>query len=427
MNRTPWVLATLLLLPAVPALAQSDPTEAGAALTAPPAEKLFTLDLKDAPIRQALENLFNNAKVQYSIESEVSGFVTVRAKDVTLENALKLLLRTSGTSVTYTREGNLYKIIAGTGTGGGTPNAGASSLITIDLRNAPLRSALEQVFATARQQYILDPEVDGLVTMKIANQPLQQAVSLLLRASGKPLTWRLNQGVFVVEPKDQPSPFPGRNTPRNPTVAPGVRGVVLAIRNLPAADLLRQLTPIRPDGIDNLLVQPGTNSLVAFASTPEDIDKLRERIALLDVASHMVLLKAEIVRVDEKNVRTVLFSTTVQGRSGNVSTVTDKANGTTTATTSDVKILLTPTVLDGRVDIASTWDLSLPLAGTKGGTVRLEKSISTTTQLKPGVLTLVGETKRNQNGLKDQVLLYLSAVPQTESNPENPGATQVRL
>lgn len=426
MNRTPWVLATLLLLPAIPVFAQNDPTEAGAGLTAPPAEKLFTLDLKDTPLRQALENLFNNAKVQYSIESEVSGFVTVRAKDLSLENALKLLLRTSSTSVTYTREGNLYKVIAGTAAGGGNPNAGNPSLITIDLRNAPLRSALEQIFATARQQYILDPQVDGLVTMKIENQPLPMAVSLLLRASGKPLTYRQAQGVYIVEPRWQPAPSPPRVRPGNPAVSPGVRGVVLAIRNLPAADLLRQLTPIRPEGIDHLLVQPGTNSLVAFAGTPEDIDKLRERIALLDVASHTVLLKAEIVRVDEKNVRTVLFSTTVQGRSGNVSTVTDRANGTSAAT-SDVKILLTPTALDGRVDITSTWDLSLPLAGTKGGTVRLEKSISTTTQLKPGVLTLVGETKRNQNGLKDQVLLYLSAVPQTDSSPENPGATRVRL
>src|SRR5215217_6577368 len=63
----------------------------------------ITLDLRDAPVRQALEQLFNNAKVDFSIANEVQGFVTLKITDQPFENALRLILRSSSIPLTFVR------------------------------------------------------------------------------------------------------------------------------------------------------------------------------------------------------------------------------------------------------------------------------------------------------------------------------------
>ena len=68
----------------------------------------ITLDLRDAPVRQALEQLFNNAKVDFSIANEVQGFVTLKITDQPFENALRLILRSSSIPLTFVNENGVY-------------------------------------------------------------------------------------------------------------------------------------------------------------------------------------------------------------------------------------------------------------------------------------------------------------------------------
>ena len=70
----------------------------------------ITLDLRDAPIRQALEQLFGAAKVDFTIDNNVAGFVTLKITDQPFENALKLILRASPVPLTYANEGGVYII-----------------------------------------------------------------------------------------------------------------------------------------------------------------------------------------------------------------------------------------------------------------------------------------------------------------------------
>jgi hypothetical protein len=67
-----------------------------------------TIDLRDAPIRSALEQIFNSANLQYTIDPQVSGFVTLKIRDQPFENALKLIMRTATIPLTYTKENNVY-------------------------------------------------------------------------------------------------------------------------------------------------------------------------------------------------------------------------------------------------------------------------------------------------------------------------------
>jgi type II secretory pathway component GspD/PulD (secretin) len=96
--------------------------------------------------------------------------------------------------------------------------------ITLDLRDAPIRQALEQLFAAAKVDFQIDNSVVGFVTLKITEQPFENALKLILRASPVPLTYARESGVFIVKPRPlaltdpslaaaPPPPFEGTQKP----------------------------------------------------------------------------------------------------------------------------------------------------------------------------------------------------------------------
>lgn len=101
MTHKPYI--PLLALLSLSALAVA-PITAHAQDRLPP----ISVDLRDAPIRSALEQIFNSANLQYSIDPQVSGFVTLKIRDQPFENALKLIMRTATIPLTYVKEDNVY-------------------------------------------------------------------------------------------------------------------------------------------------------------------------------------------------------------------------------------------------------------------------------------------------------------------------------
>ncbi len=107
-------LVGLALVGAAPiASAQNDPKD----------QIIPSIELQDAPIRDALRILFKNVGVSYSIAPDVQGTVTASLKNVAFETALRNLL--GQVDATYRLEGAIYTIVkkeidTGAGT---TPNA----------------------------------------------------------------------------------------------------------------------------------------------------------------------------------------------------------------------------------------------------------------------------------------------------------------
>ena len=103
------------------------------------------------------------------------------------------------------------------------PTAASRTKVTIDARNAPVQQALERLFHDAKAQYILDNGVAGNVTLKVTNQPFENALSLMLRASSTPLTYSRDGNVYVVRPVGYAA---ARTNPagRNITNAPSTAG-----------------------------------------------------------------------------------------------------------------------------------------------------------------------------------------------------------
>jgi type II secretory pathway component GspD/PulD (secretin) len=83
------------------------PSAAAAAPASPAAEGVVNLDLQDAPIRDALTQLFHDSHVDYSIANDVGGFVTMKVTAQPLESALRLMMRAVG-DLTYDRVNGVY-------------------------------------------------------------------------------------------------------------------------------------------------------------------------------------------------------------------------------------------------------------------------------------------------------------------------------
>lgn len=91
--------------------------------------------------------------------------------------------------------------------GGGAPAAPPAPAqtqqkpVTLDLRDAPVRAALEQLFSKIKADYVIDPAVSGYVTLRITDKPFEDALRLLLRAGTMPLTYTRDNGVYIVKPR----------------------------------------------------------------------------------------------------------------------------------------------------------------------------------------------------------------------------------
>jgi hypothetical protein len=71
-------------------------------------ERPITLDLKDAPIDEALKMLFKSTPYSYVLGSGITGRITLTLTNVTFSQGLRAILDIQG--LTYRREGNIYYI-----------------------------------------------------------------------------------------------------------------------------------------------------------------------------------------------------------------------------------------------------------------------------------------------------------------------------
>ena len=76
--------------------------------------------------------------------------------------------------------------------------------VTLNLNNADIRSALKLLFDTVGVNFTLDSSVRGYVTVSLNNVPFRAALDSILRSSSMiPLTYRVENGVYNISPKEQ--------------------------------------------------------------------------------------------------------------------------------------------------------------------------------------------------------------------------------
>lgn len=107
----PLLISTLVMTIAPnTANAQTNPAKP-APTTTNVNQKTISIELRDAPVRKALERLFDAVKADFVIEGTIkAGTVSARVKDKPFETVLKVILDSSSTPLTYERDGDVYII-----------------------------------------------------------------------------------------------------------------------------------------------------------------------------------------------------------------------------------------------------------------------------------------------------------------------------
>jgi uncharacterized membrane protein YgcG len=75
-----------------------------------------------------------------------------------------------------------------------------SQNITVDLKDAPVRTTIEMLFKQAGvKNYVIDNSVSGFVTCTLTDQPFENSLKIVMRAATKPLTYIKENDVWIVK------------------------------------------------------------------------------------------------------------------------------------------------------------------------------------------------------------------------------------
>ena len=88
----------------------------------------------------------------------------------------------------------------------------AQSNITMELKDAPVRTSLEMIFKQAGiKSYVIENSVYGVISMNLSDQPFENSLKLVMRANTVPLTYIRENDVYIVKARvfteyKQPTP-----------------------------------------------------------------------------------------------------------------------------------------------------------------------------------------------------------------------------
>ncbi|MGC8668797.1 MAG: hypothetical protein ACP5VE_11855 [Chthonomonadales bacterium] len=115
--------------------------------------------------------------------------------------------------------------------GGGSADV-ANKKVTLNLENADIRYALQLLFKSAGVNFSLDQAVSGTVTVSLTDVPFRTALESILRStqSTNPLTYRVEDGVYIISPKkEEVAENPTSTTEENTTNQPKYRFVKIPL------------------------------------------------------------------------------------------------------------------------------------------------------------------------------------------------------
>lgn len=158
----------------------------------------------------------------------------------------------------------------------------AQGEVTLNFELADIRDVIKVVFDTLGQNYILEPGVQGEVTVQ-TSRPLPREMLLptletLLRQVGAALV-RSSGGTYRIVPANRA--VAGSNVPRLGRTGPGYGVRIFPLRYVSAREMETILQPFAPEG--GILLADSVRNLLILAGTRQELDYLQETINIFDV------------------------------------------------------------------------------------------------------------------------------------------------
>ena len=168
--------------------------------------------------------------------------------------------------------------------------------LSLNFQNIEVRAVLQLIADFTGQNLVASDTVDGSITLRLQNVPWDQALDLVLKTKG--LAKRQMGNVLLVAPAEEIAArekIELEAVKQVEELAPLLSEYV-QLRYAKAADIAGLLTDESGlmSGRGTAVVDERTNTLL-MKDTGDNLDKIREAIALLDVPVRQVLIEARIV------------------------------------------------------------------------------------------------------------------------------------
>lgn len=122
----------------------------------------------------------------------------------------------------------------------------ADGKISLDFKNTPVDKVLTSLFQGTGHNYMLAPGITSFVTVSLRDMDFDQALQATLRSAN--LTYRLEDGVYIIRQKDLPSTAGSYNKPVAPPAATSSSGTDA---ELPSAEVrIEKIQLIYVDCVD---------------------------------------------------------------------------------------------------------------------------------------------------------------------------------
>lgn len=222
------------------------------------------------------------------------------------------MVRSNRTAVLYALTLALLPVASGSALAQAQPVVSTSPAgVNIETDKADLLVTLQRFFKTGQVNYVIEPTVkSGTVTVSLHDMAFNRALETLLKASGLPLTYRIEAGVYTVMERQ-----PESETMQTQTT-------IIRPINASAAAMLALLKNIKRFGPESQLtftVAQNTDALiVTYPETEEGYNLMRQvesTVRLADVKPKNIGLKVEVIALEagkSGQTRHTLFTTTAR-------------------------------------------------------------------------------------------------------------------
>jgi type II secretory pathway component HofQ len=187
-----------------------------------PNPRVFGLEFRETPIREAFASLFAFTKVKYALGASVTGTVHMKVTQTNFDESLQLLCRHNTPRLLCRKVGDMFNIeprpdtatvdvmslrqpvstLPATQTITPAKTFKGQKLeerrVTVSVQNAPIREVLTAYFDTFELDFVITPEVQGTVSMTCENQLFEAALRQLMRSATIAITYTREGKRFFV-------------------------------------------------------------------------------------------------------------------------------------------------------------------------------------------------------------------------------------
>jgi len=182
---------------------------------------------------------------------------------------------------------------------GAGPPAARRARISMDFKDADINNLLRLIAEVSGQNIVAGDEVKGKVTVRLVDVEWEKALETILRINNFDYVWEENIIRVASRSKLEQDAAARVKTAlaiQDVKRSAPLKTAILYVNHAKPADIVKALDKVKTPGRGSISVDDRTASLI-IEDTEETIQKMRELLARLDVATPQITIEARLVEI----------------------------------------------------------------------------------------------------------------------------------